>query len=429
MVENVAKIVNDNVCRAQDMNIFLVCHVYPPEHAPAGVIISELAEDLVKCGHRVTVITGFPSHPGGPLYPGWKASLRQVEDVPEGFRLVRCCHSFHPRNQIIWKLWYYLTFALSSFWGGLRSGKADVIVILSTPIFGGLTCVLLAMCKRAKSLYWIYDVHPEASRNAGFLRDNSLVYRFFRAIDTFVCRRTTLVATLSEPMRQLVLARGLPPQKAIVLSLWVDPRKIVPGARDNAWRREHGVGLDKFIVLCAGTIGFISGAEVIIDAAERLRHRQDIYFLIVGEGPVKEKLIDKSRQYGLQNVKFLSFQPADVLSEVQATGDVGLVTLLPSTGESSVPSKMFGYTAAARPVIASVAADTPTAEMVREGQFGIVCPPQDAQALADAICQLADDHAKAEQMGCCAREFFVREFGREKCVCEAERILIECMVK
>lgn len=407
------------------MNVFLVCHVYPPEHAPAGVIVSELAEDLAKAGHRVTVITGFPSHPGGNLYPGWKACRRQAEDTPQGFRVVRCRHSFHRRDRLIWKLWYYITFAIGSFLGGLREGKADAIVILSTPIFGGLTAVLLAKCKGAKSLYWIYDVHPEASRNAGFLREGSWIYRIFRAIDIFVCNRVTLVATLSEPMRKLLLARGLAAEKVILLSLWVDPQKITPGDRDNPWRREHGIGLDKFVVLCAGTIGYISGAEIIIDAAERLSDRKDILFLVVGDGPIKESLIAKSRQYGLENIQFLPFQPAEVLSEVQATADVGLVTLLPTTGESSVPSKMHGYTAAARPVIASVADDTPTAEMVREGRFGTVCPPQDAMALANAICHLADNPGEARQKGTQAREFFLSTFSRGVCVSKAMDVLTE----
>ncbi len=407
------------------MNVLLICYVYPPEHAPAGVNVSELAEDLVKRGHRATVIAGFPSHPDGPLYPGWKARFRRVEDTPQGYRLIRCRHSFHRRSRIFWKLWYYFTFAVSSFLVGLRTGKADVVLCCSTPLFGELTALLLAKCKGAKTLYWIHDVNPEASRNAGLLRDKSLAFRAFMAVDKFVCRRSTLVATLTEPMRNMLLARGLDPDKVVLMRHWVDREKIAPSSRDNPWRREHGIGLDKFVVLSAGTIGYISGAEVIVDAAQRLRDRQDILFLIVGEGPIKEKLVEKARQYGLENMKFMPFQSAEALADVQATGNVGLVTLLPATGESSIPSKMHGYTAAGRPVIASVADGTPTANMVREGKFGIVCPPQDVEALADAIRRLADNRVEAEQMGEQARRFFLSTFDRGACVREAVRILTE----
>ena len=58
------------------MNVALMCYVYPPEPAPAGIMVCELAEDLAAAGHRVTVITGWPNHPQGVLYPGWKARFR-----------------------------------------------------------------------------------------------------------------------------------------------------------------------------------------------------------------------------------------------------------------------------------------------------------------------------------------------------------------
>ena len=175
-------------------------------------------------------------------------------------------------------------------------------------------------------------------------------------------------------MRNMLLARGLEPDKVVLMRHWVDREKIAPSSRDNPWRCEQGIGLDKFVVLSAGTIGYISGAEVIVDAAQRLRDRQDILFLIVGEGPIKEKLVEKARQYGLENMKFMPFQSAEALADVQATGNVGLVTLLPATGESSIPSKMHGYTAAD---------DHRQRGRQRSrrtwcaGEFGIVCPPQD----------------------------------------------------
>lgn len=405
------------------MNIFLLCPVYPPEHCAAGVNIAELAEDLAKVGHSVTVITGWPSHPAGKLYDGWHARFRSVEQVREGYRLIRCLHSFVSRRGIPSKLWYYFTYTVSTFIAGLMAGKADVVLFCSLPLFNGAN-LLLARLKGAQSLYWIHDVHPETSRNAGMIREGSLTYRLSLALDRFVCRHSTQVATLTDAMRETLLKRGLDPAKVILMRHWVDPQKISPRSRDNPWRREQAIDLGKFVVLHAGTMGYISGAEVIVDAAQRLRQRQDILFLIVGDGPLKQRLMDTARELGLPNVKFLPFQPAEVLADVQATGDVGLVTLLPETGETSIPSKMHGYTAAARPVIASVAPDCPTARMVRDGQFGMVCPSQDASALADAIAHLADHRDVAQQMGQCARRAFLSTFDRTECVNEALGILL-----
>jgi colanic acid biosynthesis glycosyl transferase WcaI len=394
------------------MKCLLLCTVFPPEPAPAGVNIAELAEDLAAAGHQVTVITGWPSHPGGKLYPGWRSAFRGVERTPQGYCLTRCGHSFCSRSSILAKVWYYFTWAISSFINGLRAGRADVVLFCSSPVFVGLTSLLLARLKRARSVYWIHDIHPEATRNAGIIRAGTLCYRMCLALDRFVCRRSTLVATLTETMRQTLLARGLDANRVVLLPHWVDAQKISPRSRDNPWRQRHGIGLEQFVVLHAGTMGFISGAGVILDAARMLRERRDLLFLFVGGGALKEQLERQARDTALDNVRFLPFQPAEELADVQATGDVGLVTLLPDTGETSIPSKLHGYTSAARPVIASLASDTPVARMVEEGRFGIVCPSQDAAALAQAITRLADQRELAQQMGQHARDFFLATFDR-----------------
>jgi colanic acid biosynthesis glycosyl transferase WcaI len=404
------------------MHVLNICHVYPPEHAPAGVQARDFAEDMSRRGHAMTVLTGWPNHPAGVLHPGWKARFRESSTTPEGFTLVRCGHSIHPRGRMLWRLWYYFTFAISTLVNGLPCRNVDIVFCESTPIFGPLTALVLAWLKGATFVYRVHDVHPEAALNAGLL-EPGLAYRLLRALDTWVCRRSTLVLTLTTGMRRTLLDRGLPAERVVVARQWFDGAKVVPQDRDNAWRRAREIPLDQFVVLYAGTIGHISGARVVIDAAERLRGRSDILFLFVGEGPVKEECERLARERHLDRVRFLPFQPAESLSEVQATGDVGLVTLLPESGDTSVPSKIHGYTAAGRPVIASVRADSATAETVREGDFGHVVPPGDARALAEAITAVADAPAEAARLGANARRFFVANYDRTHRTSDLERIL------
>jgi glycosyltransferase involved in cell wall biosynthesis len=114
---------------------------------------------------------------------------------------------------------------------------------------------------------------------------------------------------------------------------------------------------------------------------------------------------------------------------MQATGDLGLVTLLASTGESSIPSKMHGYTAAGRPVIASVAEDSPTAVLVRENSVGWVVPPEDPEALAAAIRRADQDRDECLARGHRAREFFLREFGRSAQTKQFEEYLLALCAK
>jgi len=407
------------------VRVLILIHIYPPEHAPAGINAAELAQELTDAGHEVTVLTGFPSHPAGPLFDGWKAKFYTKERTDGGFTVVRCIHSFAKRFRLLPKLWYYGTFALGSFVVGLHQESFDVMIMQSTPLFGNFTGVLLAKLRRAKVFYWIQDVHPESAINAGLIKEG-LATAMMKKLDTWVCRRSDVVGTLTDDMRQLLLDRGLSEEHVVLQRHWLDESRIYPMSRMNGWRHRFDIPPEKFVVLHAGTIGYISGAAVIIEAARLLRNRDDLLFLFVGDGPLKSDLEKMSADYGLSNVKFLPFQPEEDVNEMQATGDVGLVTLKPRSGASSIPSKMHGYTAAGRPVIAGVDAESATSRLISEGDFGWVPPPSDAGALAEAISAAASDPALCQQKGARARVFFEREFGR-KAVTRKFRVRLEAM--
>lgn len=407
-------------------SILIISHVFPPEHAPAGVMVSDLAEDLAASGHRVTVFTGWPNHPAGVLFPGWHARWRSVEQDPRGFRLIRCGHSIHPREGLFRRLWYYLTFGLSTLTAGARTGSYDVIMCLSTPIFGSWTAWLLAKIKGARFVYAIFDLHPETAANAGLI-SRGLPYHVLRTADTVLCRLSDTIVTLSEGLREEILARGIRPEKVEVVPFWLDGSKIQPRSRDTAWRREQGIAAETFVALYAGTIGYISGTEVLIETARLLAARKHILILCVGEGPLKGRLQEAAVRLDLENLRFLPFQPASVLDEVLATADIGMVTLLPEAGKTSVPSKVLGYLAAGRAVVAAVAPESDTAKMIRQGACGRVTACMDPAALAQAIQELADDPKTRLDMGQRGRAYLEKVFDRATCVKAYERQL--CGVK
>lgn len=405
------------------LRVFLIGYIYPPEVQSMGVMLQELAEDLARAGHDVTVVTGWPNHPAGVLFPGWKKQFCRVEDTPEGFRLVRCLHAICGIRKITSRLWYYLSFALSSYLNSMNLGPADVVVSMSTPIFGTWAARSLAKAKRAAFVYEIDDLLPEAARNAGMMKEG-MVYRTLRRLDTSLCRKSNAIVTLSNEMKSHIAARKVDEDKVHVVPFWIDTDKIVPRDRVNAWRRNQGISETAFVALYAGTIGLISGSEVLIDAAKQLKDRPEILFLIVGEGVGRDRLQERAVQEGLTNMRFLPFQPADVLADVFATADVGLVTLLPEAGKTSIPSKVLGYLAAGRGVVASVLSDCGLADLIRAGDCGRVVPCQDSTAIAQAIAQLADDREGCRDMGRRGRSYVEREYGRSRCTKTYESLLV-----
>ena len=393
------------------MNILVICYVYPPEPAPAGIMVRDLAEDLASAGHDVTVLTGWPNHPRGRLFPGFQARWRHTERDGR-HRVVRVAHAICSKASAMARLWVYFTFAVSSLLNGLVLGRQDVVVSLSTPLLGVWTAWALARLWRGRFVNVIFDLWPEAIRSAGLVRQRHPLYRLARRLDTRNCLWSDEITTLGQGIRDQIAERGIDPRRVHVIPFWIDTDRIRPMPRDNAWRREQRIPPETFVALFAGTIGYVSGAQMLVRTAETLADRQDILLLIVGEGVAKDELQRLAAERGLRNIKFLPFQPARRLAEMQSAADVGLVTLRPESGFTSVPSKVLGYMAAGRAVIASATEDTDTARLIRQAECGLAVPAQDGAALAGAIISLADDRPRAEAFGRRAREYAVEHFSR-----------------
>lgn len=403
------------------LNVLIICYVFPPEGAPAGVMVSELAEDLAGRGHKVTVLTGWPNHPTGRLFPGYRATWRAMQ--PYGpYRVMRTAHSLYAKTSALGRLWMYLTFAVSSFVNGMTLGKQDVVVCLSTPLFGVWTAWLLARLWRGRFVNVIFDLWPEAIKNAGLVGENAM-YRLIRRIDTWNCRLSDQITTLGEGMKTLICQRVIDPEKVKVLPFWMDTDRIRPLPKDNPWRQRQGIATDRFVALFAGTIGYASGAEILADVAGRLAAYPRILLLVVGEGVVKENLQTLAVQRKVDNMRFMPFQPEQDLAQMQSTADVGLVTLRPASGVSSVPSKVLGYMSAGRAVIAAAAADTDTAALITEAQCGIVTPAGDAAGMADAILRLYRDPGGCQQYGDHGRQYILTHLSRQTIVDAYARLI------
>jgi colanic acid biosynthesis glycosyl transferase WcaI len=390
------------------MNVLVTTQVYPPERHPSALMVSQLARFLAARGHGVTVACGHPHHPTGRLPEGWSRGLLRREEH-DGVRVIRGWHPVSPSRRIPVRGLVWIGQAFGAAGAALWAPKPDVVVNYGPPLVGPLLAAALAGARRARLVSVIYDLYPDVAAESGSVR-NPLVLAAARRAERIQYRRSDRLLVLSEGFRRKLLARGVPPEKIAVIPVWLEADEITPRARDTAWRRRHGIGPERQVVLYAGTTGLVSGARVVLDAAARLRDREDILFLFVGDGQVRGELERAARELGLANVRFLPFQPRADLPEVQASADLSLVTLAPGRGQTSVPSKVLGYMAAGRPVLASVDLDCDTAETVRDAGCGVVVPPGDPAALAVAVERMLADEPGRRRMGEAGRAAFERQF-------------------
>jgi colanic acid biosynthesis glycosyl transferase WcaI len=395
------------------MKVLLTAKRFPPEAPATAVLGYELAEELARRGHEVTVAAGYPQHPHGRLFPGFRRRLVSGEQI-NGFRLFRGWHLIHPSPSMFMRSLVMASQCVSYLFSATRAERPEVVISFDNyPILGFLASALIARRARARLVSVIYDLYPDIAIELGKLRHPGLI-ALARKLEAMVYRSSDRIVVLSEGLRRtLVEDKGVDPQKVAVIPVWLDAKDIVPLNRDNPWRRETGIPSERFVVLYAGTIGLVSGAEVIVEAARHLGGHPEILLLLVGDGYGKKLAVFRAKSLGFSNILFLPFQPRERLSELQAAADVSVVTLAPGRGRTSVPSKALGYMAAARPVIAAVDGDCDTADLVREAGCGQVTPPGDDAALARAILMYYHSPEARTAAGVRGREYFLKHLEKQ----------------
>lgn len=404
------------------MRIAAICQYSPPEVAPIGVMLAELCNDLAQQGHHTTVFTAFPNHPAGRLFPGFRLSFPGSSERHGRQRAVwRSWIHISPSKSIPSRLFNYASFSILTTLACLFR-RHDVYLIVSPPISNFLICMALRAAGR-RCVLNIQDIYPDAAIATGILR-NKFIIRLLSIFEQLGYRSASMVVVISPGFAANLIAKGVPRQKIAIIPNWIDQSEIQPMERDNCFARSLGL-VGHFTVLYSGTIGLVSGAEILLEVAKDLAEDPGITILLVGDGVAKQRIEQSAAAQQLRNLLFVPFQPRATLNEVLASANVGLVTLRPGHGRNSVPSKILGYLAAARAVIASVDHDSDTARFVADAKCGMCVPPGDPHALADAIRRLRANSEQADHMGALGRRYLDTHLRRDIITSRYSRLLCQ----
>lgn len=392
------------------MNLTILTQWFPPEHAPIGYMIKELADELVSDGHDVTIITGFPNHPSGIVFGGYKKKWMQVEYIGS-VRVIRVWLATSPKRTRWRRLFTFITFTLTSAWALVRYTKVQLIFAVFQPLSVGVTLPFLARMKGAKLILNIQDLHPDVPIELGLV-SNPVLIRALKMIEWVGYAKSDGLAVICDSFKTHCAARGGKDSAIDVIPNWIDLNEIKPENRNNNFRDKIGLNESHFVVLYAGTIGWVSGANIMLDVACQLLELSSIRIVFVGEGAMVPELKTEVATRKLTNVIFVPFQRRSILSEVQSVSDVSVISLKPGKGKTSVPSKVLGYMAAARPIVASVDSDSETASMIVQASCGRVVEPGNSVKFAEEICALQFDSDLRRKLGMNGRNYLEQHYAK-----------------
>lgn len=414
------------------MHLVILTHYYPPEFGGVATRMYELADHMIHSGHQVTVITTHPRH---HMRTGSDtASSHSDEQTTDGIRVIRVPAPDWRRGALPLRALQDLLAEIGFLYSGLRCRRADAVFVESPPITLPIIAYGLKLFRGSSLVLNVQDVFPELLLAMGIIERGSFLARIGQGLERLAYRCADYIGVHSPKNRLHVLSRSVPEEIVNVFPLWVDTELIRPRPRNNAWAREHGL-TDKFVVMYSGTVGFAMGATTIPRAAERLAERDDIQLVVVGTGPHRHRMEAEIDRLGVDNLLLLPPQPREDFPNVLASADVLLVTLRGELTENPngyfravVPHKLLSGMASGRPILVSAEEEGDTAELVRLSECGLVVPPEDPEALAEAIVKMKQNPEALERWGNNGRDCVCRHFSSSR---QVERIeeLFRCVIE
>jgi len=390
------------------MKILYVSQYFPPEMGAPSARVYELSREWVRMGHEVTVLTGFPNHPVGVVFEGYRGERIRRETV-DGIRVVRIPIYAAANKGFLKRVLNYSSFWLSaSSFGAALTGRPDIVIGTSPQFLSAVAGLWLARLKRVPFVFEVRDLWPRSIVEVGAMRADSLAIRSLEKMERFLYRNADHIVPVTDSFVGEIAAHGILADKMSVITNGVDLDLFRPRSREDA-RRDLGLPAGP-LVTYAGTHGMAHGLDLVLEVAKRLA-LDGIRFLLVGEGAEKTRLKQQAAAEKIDNVIFWDQQPRDRLAQVYAASDLLLVVLrdLPLF-RSVIPSKIFEFMGAARPVLSTV--DGESRGIIERSGAGVFSPPGNAEALTDAIRKLARDSERLTEMGTRGREFAEHNYSR-----------------
>jgi glycosyltransferase involved in cell wall biosynthesis len=377
--------------------------------------VAEVGKHWAEEGHHVTILTGFPNHPTGKLFPEYKDKIKKKVHVESfnGCKIVRTWLLTIPNGKPIERILNYTSFFFSALITGLRLRDFDVIIATSPQLLVGLSGYLISLIKRKPFIFEVRDLWPESLIGSGIGSEDSLFIKVIDKLADFLYAKSDHIVVVTEKFKkELIERKKVKANKISINENGIETDHFCP--IDGVENLKKQLKLDgKFVVSYIGTHGYAHGLETILETADILKDKDNIHFLMVGEGARKDYLVNLSREKKLKNITFLDFQARDMIPKYINISDACTVLLRDSNiFRTVIPTKMLEFMACGRPVILGV--DGQAREVMENGKGGVYIPPADSEKLANVVTKLKDNEGLRKNLGESGRDFILSKYTRKE---------------
>jgi glycosyltransferase involved in cell wall biosynthesis len=347
------------------------------------------ARRLIGRGHAVTMLTSdrrieVPAEAG-------RTFTTSVEGVP-----VTAIHVGLGKGYTrLGRLWHHLRFAFRAARCLLKCEKPDVVYVTSPPPSAIIPALLAKWLREVPFVLEIREVWPEVPRGIDLIRSRVLTFAL-RQLALAGYRAAAQVVALTEPALNHIQADIPLTPKVTKIGMCCDIELF--GRGEGASLRAERGWTDKFVCLYAGPITHSAGVEAILRVADALREDEQFVFWLVGDGEARAEIERNIQHRDLRNVVVQDGVPRQVLPDIIAAADLGLMTARRfRVLEQAGCERLFDYLAAGKPVLLNYSGWQ--RELLEEHGAGLGTLLGDYGQFFASICRLCDNPAMRAEMG------------------------------
>jgi colanic acid biosynthesis glycosyl transferase WcaI len=389
---------------------------YHPE--PIGIprYTTEMAENMAMSGNAVTVICA------APLYPDWKKQTGYrywwySTEIKNSVKVIRV-PTYVPRNsgfgqRIIYEI-FFLTFSLPIVLFKIFRGLNNLIITVP-PI--ALCLIFFLVPKDIHKTVIVKDMQVDIAKTLGIIK-NRFILNFLFFVEKKLLSKANLVTAVSENMLASLRGRGIGEANSSFFPDWVDGNKLKNATSDQVQEMRSRIGLpiDKLLVGYSGNLARKQGVDLILEIALKFQveRRADVHFLICGDGPTKEDLINGATRMQLSNVTFIPLVTELDLPILLSLIDVHFVPQRDEVSDLVMPGKIFNIMSCSRPIVITAPLGSSIDKVMAKSGAGLRFDRYDIDGIFNGIDYLLRDPGKRAAMGQSGRAYILNELSIDK---------------
>jgi len=396
----------DSPGRGPAKKVLVLNQYFPPDIASTGQYAADICRAFRRAGWHVHVVAGQPS------YQASAADAPAYEEM-DGLAVYRLpLPGSRGREKMAVRVIGYATFLLRARRKARRLAKDigfEAVVTFHNPPFLGLIGAGLVPGKIPRFIFVSYDLHPDALLAAGWKLPRPVV-ALWNLINKRIYGRAEHIVVLVEGAKEILHQdRGVPLQKIRIIPLWGKP-ELEPRPPDLRIREELGLPQNALLLLYAGNMGIMHPLEGIIEAALDLKE-EPVYFVFLGEGLKRRRLMARVEEHQLGKVLFLPYQPEERFIRILSAADACFVSFGPGMERITIPSRTYTFLSAGKPLISIMSPKAEVARLVAANACG--WNVSSGEELAGLLRRLLGRSEELAQAARNARAVYVRDHRRD----------------